>query len=158
MSLKNFKPFKYNGASSLVKLHEKNMRTFLKTWKKAKKINLPLPKSDNPEYKSFDTVLYHVFISSRNFMRWMCDKLNLPDPKIKHAPKPDKIEEKADEYLAHLLERWRLPLSDVPEDKFEPKIYISRWGTPYCIEAMLEHAVMHPIRHGFQLKNIMGKE
>ena len=66
-------------------------------------------------------------------------------------------EKEADEYLVHLLEKWRTPLAEVPIDKFEHGTYTSRWGTDYCIDAMLEHAVMHPIRHEFQLKTLMGK-
>jgi hypothetical protein len=158
MDLKDLKPFKYNGARSMVIMHELHLKSLLNTWKEAKKINLPLPKTDNPDYKSLETLLFHVFRAARGYMTWMCEKLILPDPEIKPIPKPDVIEKEADEYLAHLLEKWRTPLAEVPIDKFEHGTYTSRWGTDYCIDAMLEHAVMHPIRHEFQLKNIMGKE
>ena len=158
MDLKDLKPFKYNGARSMVIMHELHLKSFLNTWKEAKKINLPLPKTDNPDYKSLETLLYHVFRAARGYMTWMCEKLNLPDPEIKPIPKPDVIEKEADEYIAHLLEKWRTPLAEVPIDKFEHGTYTSRWGTDYCIDAMLEHAVMHPIRHEFQLKNLMGME
>jgi hypothetical protein len=30
--------------------------------------------------------------------------------------------------------------------------------TPYSIDAMLEHAVMHPIRHSYQLEELMAAE
>jgi uncharacterized damage-inducible protein DinB len=158
MDLKDLKPFKYNGARSMVIMHELHLKSFLNTWKEAKMINLPLPKTDNPDYKSLETLLFHVFRAARGYMTWMCEKLNLPDPEIKPIPKPDVIEKEADEYIAHLLEKWRTPLAEVPIDKFEHGTYTSRWGTDYCIDAMLEHAVMHPIRHEFQLKNIMEKE
>jgi hypothetical protein len=44
----------------------------------------------------------------------------------------------------------------VTDEQLDKGIYPSRWGTEYCIDAMLEHAVMHPIRHEFQLRNLMG--
>ena len=91
-------------------------------------------------------------------MTWMCEKLDLPNPEIKPVPKPEVIEKEADEYLVHLLEKWHTPLAEVPIDKFEHGTYTSRWGTDYCIDAMLEHAVMHPIRHEFQLMTLMGKD
>jgi hypothetical protein len=138
-------------------MHELHLQSFLQTWKEAKKNNLPLPKTDNPDYKSLETLLYHVFRAARGYMTWMCEKLNLSDPEIKPIPKPDVIEKEADEYLVHLLEKWRTPLAEVPIDKFEYGTYTSRWGTDYCIDAMMEHAVMHPIRHEFQLKTLMGK-
>ena len=158
MNFQNLKPYKYNGARSMVIMHEQQMLSFLETWKEAKKINLPLPKTDDPSYKSLETLLFHVFRAARGYMTWMCEKLNLPDPEIKSLPETDVIEKEADEYLAHLLEKWRTPLAEVPRDKFEYRTYTSRWGTDYCIDAMMEHAVMHPIRHEFQLRTLMGKE
>ena len=54
--------------------------------------------------------------------------------------------------MEHVLERWRTPLQEVGDDRLETTEYPSRWQTRYCIDAMLEHAVMHPIRHAFQLE------
>jgi hypothetical protein len=88
-------------------------------------------------------------------MTWICEKLNLPDPEIEEAPDGNLIEMKAEKYVSHLLEKWRLPLSDIPEENFHEQNYVSRWGVEYCIDAMMEHAVMHPIRHEFQLRNLI---
>ena len=33
--------------------------------------------------------------------------------------------------------------------------YPSQWKTRYCIDSMLEHAVMHPVRHAFQLDELL---
>jgi hypothetical protein len=35
--------------------------------------------------------------------------------------------------------------------------YTSRWGQEYTIGAMLEHAVMHPMRHAFHLDELMER-
>ena len=157
MELKDLRPYKYNGARSMVIMHEQRMQSFLQAWKEAKKINQPLPKTDDPNYKSLETLLYHVFRAARGYMTWMCEKLNLADPEINPPPDLEIIENEADKYLTHLMERWRTPLADIPIEKFEHGTYTSRWGTDYCIDAMLEHAVMHPIRHEFQLRTLMGK-
>ena len=154
----NLKPYKYNGARSMIIMHELHMQSFLQAWKEAKKINLPLPKTDDPSYKSLETLLFHVLRAARGYMTWMCEKLNLPDPEIKPAPRPEAIEKEADEYLAHLLEKWRIPLTEVEVNEFIEQTYTSRWGVDYCIDAMLEHAVMHPIRHEFQLRTLMANE
>lgn len=149
--------YKYNGAKALVALHEVHIKSFYETWKQAKQLGVKLPVSDDPYYKSLDTLLYHVLRSARGYMIWMCDKLQLPDPLINETPSADIIKEKADEQISHLLERWKLPLVNVEPKLFEDKVYKSNWGVDYCIDAMLEHAVMHPIRHEFQLKNLMNK-
>lgn len=88
-------------------------------------------------------------------MVWMCKNLELPDPEIDPVPELSVIEEEAEGYLEHLLERWRSPLTDIPEKRFEPEFYTSNWGTPYAIEPMLEHALVHPMRHAFQLSELL---
>jgi len=148
--------YRWKGARALVLLHERHMRQFLSTWKMAKEESVILPQTNDPAYRSLQTLLRHVLKSSGGYMKWMCDKLNLPDPGINDVPAVDEIEKRSDDYLDHVLEKWKTPLMNVPEDKFYKPLFTSRWGVDYCIEAMLEHAVMHPIRHEFQLSNLMA--
>ena len=152
----NLPEFKYSGARSLVLLHEHYLRSFVLTWKQAKEKNISLPETDDPAYVSLEALLKHILRASRGYMTWMCDKLELPDPKINPTPGEDEIEAAGDSYLEHVIEGWKFPLAEVPEDKFNSTVYKSRWGVEYCIDAMLEHAVMHPLRHEFQLKNLIG--
>ena len=149
--------YKYAGAKALVKLHEIHLNSFYETWKEAKRLDIKLPVSDDPYYVSLNRLLYHVLRSARGYMIWMCEKLGLEDPQIKETPAAEMLEEKATEQITHLFEKWKLPLSNVEPELFEDKVYKSNWGVEYCIDAMLEHAVMHPIRHEFQLKNLMNK-
>jgi hypothetical protein len=149
--------FKYNGARSLILLHEQYLCSFVQTWKQAKAKNIVLPETNDPSYISLQALLRHILRAARGYMTWMCDKLELPDPQINSTPIDEEIETEADNYLEHVVERWKLPLADVPEDKFNSTVYKSRWGVEYCIDAMLEHAVMHPLRHEFQLKNLISE-
>jgi uncharacterized damage-inducible protein DinB len=149
------KEYSFGGARALIALHEQHMRSFLETWQKAKKAGVILPQTTDPSYKSMETLLWHSLKASRGYIIWICQKLELPDPGIDPLPELEHMELAAEAFLAHLLERWELPLRDVPEDRFFDRTYASNWETEYCIEAMLEHAVMHPIRHEFQLVNMM---
>jgi len=149
------KKYSYGGARALVALHDQHMRSLLETWRKAKKTGIVLPESSDPAYKSLDTLLRHPLKSSRGYIIWICQKLELPDPGIDPVPEIENIEQSAEKFLEHLLKRWQLPLCDVPEERFFDRTYISTWDVEYCIEGMLEHAVMHPIRHEFQLVNLM---
>lgn len=152
----HIKKYKYNGARSMVLLHEQYLKSLLRTWKEAKRINLTLPVTEDEDYQSLDTLLQHILRSARGYMIWMCEKLNLPDPAINTVPDSQVIENEADKYLEHLLEKWRQPLAEISEEKFYSPTYFSRWGPEYCIDAMLEHAVMHPIRHEFQIKKLIS--
>jgi len=146
----------YKGAQACINLHAIEIKKFHLTWQKAKKKGILLPDTDDSDYVSMETLFRHVLRSSRGYMIWMCSKLDLPDPEIDSAPEPENIEKDAESYIMHLLERWSLPLAAVMEKRFGDTVYPSNWGTPYSIEAMLEHAVMHPIRHRYQLELLMS--
>jgi hypothetical protein len=150
--------YKYNGARSLVLLHEVHMQSFLKTWQQAKQINLKLPETEDEDYLSLESLLFHVLRASRGYIVWICNKLNLPDPAIDPPPALDEIQIKAPGYVNYLIEKWSLPLVNVPEDLFGGTSYKSNWGDDFCLESMLEHAVLHPIRHQFQLENLIKKQ
>jgi hypothetical protein len=156
LSSESLQNFRYNGARALVLLHEKYMISCVKTWQEAEGLNIRLPETDDKDYQSLNTLLYHIFRASRGYMTWICEKLDLHDPEIDNIPDPAVIASEADAYLLHLLEKWRLPLAGIPEKRFHTPTYPSRWGVDYCIDAMLEHAVMHPIRHEFQLRNMVS--
>lgn len=147
--------YKYKGVEALVLLHEEKMLSFIDIWKIAKQANLKLPITNDPDYQSLNHLLEHIVRSSRGYIIWICEKLNLSDPQINIPPTFEKIENDIDEYIAHLLDRWKLPLVNVDEKDFFTQTYMSNWETNYCIEAMLEHAVMHPVRHEFQLRNLL---
>lgn len=147
--------YKYNGARALVRLHEEHLRSFYIVWKQAKKKGVKLPETQDEDYKSMETLLRHVLNSAGGYMRWICDKLGLQNPGINQVPSAEIIEEEAENYIDHLLVSWSLPLTEIEEAEFFDKVYRSNWGTEYCIEAMLEHAVMHPMRHEFQLRNLL---
>jgi hypothetical protein len=59
--------------------------------------------------------------------------------------------------MEHVLGRWGAEaLREISDEQLETPEYPSRWRTRYCIDSMLEHAVMHPIRHAFQLEELIG--
>ncbi len=88
-------------------------------------------------------------------MTWMCEVLELARPGDPARPEADTVAAEADGFVEHLLERWRAPLADVPQERFEDREYPARWKTLYCVDAMMEHAVMHPLRHEFQLRQLL---
>jgi hypothetical protein len=142
---------------ALVVLHDEHLRRFLRVWRQAQAASVVLPVTDDPDYASLDALLHHVLRAARGYMTWMCEKLELPDPAIRVAPEPALLSRDPEGYMEHVLEQWRAPLQGVADDRLETPEYPSRWQTRYCIDAMLEHAVMHPIRHAFQLEELMSK-
>lgn len=150
--------YRYRGARALVLLHDTHLRAFVGTWRRAKAQGVTLPDTDDRAYRSLDTLMGHVLASGRGYLIWICKQLELPDPQIAPIPEDDAMEREVETYLEHLLARWREPLANLDEERAYTSVHTSNWGPPYCIDAMLEHAVMHPIRHHLQLEELMERE
>lgn len=155
MPIEELTDFRYRGARACILLHEQNMRQFVETWKQAKARGILLPESKFSQYDSYESLLHHVIDAAMMYMVWICEKLELTDPEIQPAPVVDRIEVEVDKYLEHLFEQYRKPLVEVGGRHFYQQGYPTPWKVDYCIDAMLEHAVMHPIRHRFQLLELM---
>jgi hypothetical protein len=149
--------YRSRGARALVVLHERELRAFVAVWRRAKAAGVLLPHTEDPGYASLEHLLRHVLRAARGYMTWTCEQLALPDPDIRATPEADALVGELDGYLEHVCLRWRTPLAGVPVDALEPAAYPSRWKSPYSIDAMLEHAVMHPIRHGLQLEGLLER-
>jgi hypothetical protein len=147
--------YRSRAVRALVLLHDEHVRRFLVVWKQAQAASLVLPKTHDPAYASLETLLHHVLGAAGGYMTWMCEVLELPDPKIRMPPEPTALPAEADSYMEHVLEKWRAPLRDVGDDRLETPEYQSEWQSRYCIDSMLEHSVMHPIRHLFQLEELI---
>ena len=142
---------------NLVELHETEMRKLLEVWRAAKRCNLDLPKTDDPAYTSLEALLRHPLRAARGYLTWTCEVLDRPAPEIPAAPEEDRVAEEADRYLDIVLAAWREHLAWMPDDvEGSDKQYPARWKWPYTIDQMLEHAVMHPMRHRRQLERLMA--
>jgi hypothetical protein len=139
----------------LVLLHDEHLRRFFQTWQRARVANVILPVTEDPAYLSLDTLGHHVLRAARGYIVWICEMLQLPEPDIRAAPDASAMSREAESYLEHLLESWGAHLQSVRDGQLDTPEFRSRWNTLYSIDAMLEHAVMHPIRHAFQLEELM---
>jgi uncharacterized damage-inducible protein DinB len=147
--------YRSRAVRAMVQLHDEHLRQFVHTWRLAVASSVSLPQTADPAYASLGTLGWHVLSAAAGYMTWICEVLALPDPGINPAPDAAAIFREAEDYMEHVLERWRAPLSGVPDDRLETPEYASQWQTRYCIDSMLEHAVMHPIRHSFQLNELL---
>lgn len=155
---KSLPEYRYGAARTMVFLRGQYLLECLDVWKQAKAEDIVLPETDDPSYVSLENLLSHVLRADRGYLVWICKMLALPDPQVVPGPSLDVIAEQANDYIAHLIDRWATPLADVDEGRFYREEYKSNWGVRYCIDAMLEHAVMHPILHREQLEELLQKQ
>jgi len=150
-------PYRSRAVRALVLLHDEHLRRFVQTWQQAVAASVTLPPTADPSYSSLGALGRHVLSAAGGYLVWMCEVLTLPDPGVRPAPDATAVVREADDYLEHVLERWRTSaLREVSDDQLDTPEYPSRWRTRYSIDAMLEHAVMHPVRHAFQLDELLG--
>ena len=150
------------GARALVELHENYLRRFHRTWAEARAKDLKLPAVDDPDYASLDSLLVHVLTAAAAYMQWICRSLKLPDPGFEPAPQPGEgtvlregFPGDAESHLEHVLDRWRSPLVGLDEEQLYRPGYPTRRGVDAGIESMLQHAIVHPIRHDYQLRKLL---
>ena len=150
--------FKSRAVRSLVELHEGEMRKFFETWDRFVASGAPMPEArGDADYQSRDHLIGHVCRAARNYLTWIGDQLGRPVKDVDLETDSLKIAPRAKEFMAGVLDGWRRHLPAVVDEELEPATYKSRWGVQMSIEAMLEHAVVHPMRHRIQLERILGE-
>lgn len=151
------KEYKSPAVDALVTLHAKHLSEFVSVWESAKAANIILPKTNDSDYLSMETLLFHVLRSSGNYLIWICKNLDLESPGILSPPDIEIINKQFKEYVQFLLNKWSSFLINLDVSALD-KTFKSNWGVQYSIDAMLEHAVMHPIRHSFQLQKLIERQ
>lgn len=84
--------------------------------------------------------------ASRGYLTGISEKLGRPETDAL------KIARRAREFIKGVLKGRRHHFTEVQDADLEPALHMSRWGTQLTIESMQEHAVVHSMRHRFQLE------
>ncbi|HEY3381185.1 MAG TPA: hypothetical protein VGK32_05410 [Vicinamibacterales bacterium] len=150
--------FKSNAVRSCVELHEIELRRFHVTWEAFRTSGAALPKTDDPSYASPDHLGGHIFRAARNYLSWIGQCVGRPVTDVDTDTDPLSIARKGGAFVDEVLTAWRRHLAVLTDDELSPAIYKSRWGEDYNIEQMLEHAVVHPMRHRIQLERLMAQQ
>ena len=151
--------FKSRGVRALVMLQMDEMNRLFAVWKKARRLGVKLPATRDPAYQSMDLLMRHPLRSCRGYLTWLCEVLGRPEPKVPDPPEPEKVAAQGAGYLKLLARAWEKHMAWMPGKTLDSfQIHTSRWGAPMTVEAMFEHAVAHPMRHRFQLEELVAKK
>ncbi len=147
--------FKSNAVRSCVELHEIEMNRFFDAWQAFRASGLPLPSSRDPNYASVDHLGGHVLRAARNYLTWIGDCVKRPVTDVDLDNDQVSVAGKGRAFLDEVLAAWRRHLPNLEDAELAPATFKSRWGEDYNVEQMLEHAVVHPMRHRIQLERLM---
>ncbi len=149
--------FKSRGVRSLVELHEQELRDFVATWKRFVAAGKPMPDAQgDADYESPERLVAHVQGAARSYLLWIWEMLEQPIEGLPLVRDQAVIVPQLDAFMAETLDGWRRHLAPLDNDRVSGKQYLSRWGELHTIEQMLEHAVVHPMRHRIQLARILA--
>jgi len=149
--------FKSNAVRSCVELHEVELRRFYDTFLAFRASGTRLPATDDPSYQSSDHLAGHVLRAARNYLTWIGECVRRPVTDVDPEVDPLRIAARGPAFIDEVLAAWRRHLAALEDRELAPAMYKSRWGDDYDIEQMLEHAIVHPMRHRIQLERMLGQ-
>ena len=153
-------PFRNRAVRSLVELHESEIRSFLQVWRRFVASDLPMPEAHGDEwYENRERLAGHVLMSARGYLTRIGEWVGRPVSDVDGSQDPYEIVRRASEFADDVLSAYRRHLAEISNEELEPQVHRTRWGELMSVENLLEHAVVHPMRHRIQLERILdGKE
>jgi uncharacterized damage-inducible protein DinB len=149
-------PFRSRAVGSLVELHEREMRSFLEVWRRFVASDLPMPVAHGDEsYENRERLAGHVLMSARGYLTRIGEWVGRPVNDVDGSQDPYEIVGRALEFADDVLSAYRRHLAQISDEELEPQVHRTRWGELMSVENLLEHAVVHPMRHRIQLERIL---
>jgi hypothetical protein len=150
--------FRSRAVRSLVELHAAEFRRFIETWKRFKASGRPMPDPrGDSDYETPERLAAHIQNAARGYILWASEMLGRPITEIQRAQSWEDVWKDFDGFAEQTLAAWEKHGALITDEELEPaQSFRTRWGAPYGIEQMLEHAVVHPMRHRIQLERLMG--
>lgn len=115
------------------------------------------PETDDEDCRSIRTVMHHVVRAGYGY----ADRIRkafgeeIRRPVIEHAASGAVVAEQLERMLAHTEAtfdgRWTMTQDEIDRVSME-----SGWDVVYTVEQMLEHAIVHVLRHRRQIERWLG--
>jgi len=148
--------FRSRAVRSLVELHEHEMRSFLQVCKRCVDAGLPMPDAHVDEtYESRERLAGHVLMAARGYLTRIGEWVNRPVTDVDGSQDPNDVVARASSFSDNVLAAYRRHLAQISEQELEPQVHRTRWGELMSVENLLEHAVVHPMRHRIQLERLL---
>jgi uncharacterized damage-inducible protein DinB len=148
--------FRSRAVRSLVELHEREMRSFQQVWQRYVAADLPMPEAHGDEtYASRDTLAGHVLMAARGYLTRIGEWVGRPVTDVDDTKDPAQVVARAAEFADQVLAAYRRHLAEITTEELEPQVHRTRWGELMSVENLLEHAVVHPMRHRIQLERML---
>ncbi len=148
---------KQNAVNALLEEYKKAVRelqTVIGTIQNEQLVKIVAPLTDNPDCKSIQTILAHVVASGYSYCVYI---RNLKDPTAQRLPRINRQTAQAycedlDAVLTYTEETFSQIFDDDLEVFESDKKMHTSWQQEYDIEQLMEHAIVHILRHRRQVE------
>lgn len=148
--------FRSRAVRSLVELHEREMRSFLEVWRRFVAADLPMPEAHGDQsYESRERLAGHVLMAARGYLTRIGEWVGRPVSDVDGSQDPHEIVARASDFADGVLSAYRRHLAEISDQELDQQVHRTRWGELMSVEQLLEHAVVHPMRHRIQLERIL---
>jgi len=148
--------FNSRAVRTLVELHEREVRSFLEVWKRFVDSDLPIPEAlGDASYESRDRLGGHVLMAARGYLTRIGEWVNRPVTDVDSSQDAIDIAARMPQFAEDVLAGYRRHLAAITVEELEPQAHRTRWGELMSVENLLEHAVVHPMRHRLQLERLL---
>jgi uncharacterized damage-inducible protein DinB len=150
--------FKSRAVRSLVELHEVEMRRFLEVWHRFAAAGAPMPEAHgDTSYESRETLLGHGLMAARGYLTRIGEWVGRPVTDVDSVTDARDVAVRAAQFADGIFAAYRRHLALITNEELEKQEHRTRWGELMSVEMLLEHAVVHPMRHRVQLERILAE-
>ena len=114
--------------------------------------------TNSDDCRSAQTIMSHVVRAGYGYADYIREQFSMastrPQPKLLSRQESLEQLDAALRYTAQTLEgRW-----EMSDEEISRTVIKSRWGVVYDVEGLLEHAIVHILRHRRQIEKFISRE
>lgn len=114
--------------------------------------------TENEDCRSIQTIMSHVVRSGYGYSNYIRGLLSMKTLTVENKQIGfHEITGKIDQMLAATIEIYEEKRAMLSDDVMDNLTVVTRWGVTYNIEQILEHAIVHILRHRRQIDKFLMK-
>jgi hypothetical protein len=94
-------------------------------------------------------------MAARGYLTRIGEWVGRPVSDVDASKDPYDVAGRASAFAQNVLAGYRTNLPAITIEEFAPQLHKTRWGDLMSVENLLEHAVVHPMRHRRQLERLL---
>ena len=115
-----------------------------------------MPEAHGDEsYQNRERLAGHVLMAARGYLTRIGEWVARPVSDVDGSQDPYEIVSRISDFAEGVLAAYRRHLTEISDQELVPQVHRTRWGELMSVENLLEHAVVHPMRHRIQLERIL---